>query len=216
MRTIVIGLGRFGLPLAKTLAKRGWEVIGIDSSASAVDRAKDVLPFCARVDAMDEPSLREVIGKGVELGVVAIGDDFQSAVLAVTLLKDMGVQQIIARANSEREAHVLKMIGASRAVQIEAEMGERLGKGILSQGIVDFLPLQDEAALVEWKAPENYWGHTLREMDLRKLHGINVVAIWSSDLKRWDFSPDPEDRIHKGDVLMLIGPEDKVEKLTGA
>lgn len=214
MRALVIGLGRLGLPLARTLTRRGWEVIGIDTSPKCVDRAKQFLSFCARADAMDESALREVIGKGIDLGFIAIGNSLEASVHSVVLLRESGVKQIIARANNDREARVLTMVGATRAIQVEAEMGERLGKGIMSGGVLDFMPLDGDAALVEWKPSENFWGKSLEELALRRTYGINVAAIWSSQLKRWDFVPSATDLIHQGDVLLIIGPEPNVDKLT--
>lgn len=214
MRALVLGLGRFGLPLARTLVRRGWEVVGVDLSEKAVDRARELLPLCVRVDAMDEDSLREVLGDGVDVALVAIGRSFEASVTAVAVLRDLGVKRIIARANYPREAKILKLVGADQTIEIETEMGERMGRGLMASGLLDFLPLDEGAALVEWKAPANLSGRSLRETNLRQAFGVTVVALRAAKKERWEFVPDPDRRIQEGDVLMLVGPEDKIEKLT--
>ncbi|HLV60717.1 MAG TPA: TrkA family potassium uptake protein [Fredinandcohnia sp.] len=132
-RVVVVGLGRFGRTLVETLAKRGADVLAIDRNMEVVQEAADELPVVVQADATDLEALEAAGARGASIAVVAIGDDFETAVLATSVLREIGVERIIARANSEREARILRLVGASDVVFIEQEMGRRLAISLLEE-----------------------------------------------------------------------------------
>jgi len=132
-RVVVVGLGKFGRALVETLAQRGADVLAIDRDMELVQEAADSLPAVVQADATDLEALRSAGVRGASAAVVAIGDDFQAAVLATSVLRELGVERITARANSEREARILRLVGATEVVSIEQEMGRRLAISLLGK-----------------------------------------------------------------------------------
>lgn len=132
-RVVVVGLGKFGRALVETLAQRGADVLAIDRDMELVQEAADSLPAVVQADATDLEALRSAGVRGASAAVVAIGDDFQAAVLATSVLRELGVERITARANSERKARILRLVGATEVVSIEQEMGRRLAISLLGK-----------------------------------------------------------------------------------
>ena len=122
----VIGLGRFGTSLALTLVENGYVVLGIDRNRELVQSLADEITMTVALDATDEDALREVDISAYDTVVVAIGDDFESSILTTVTLKDLGVRQIVCKAQDERQSSVLLKVGADRVVLPESEAGERL------------------------------------------------------------------------------------------
>lgn len=129
-RVVVIGLGRFGSALAIELAAKGAEVIAVDKVMTAVDAIKDEVGYAAALDATDPDALRSVEAQTCSTAVVAIGEDFQSATLAVAALRELGVVKIIARTRDAREGRILAAVGASELIELEGEMGRRLARAL--------------------------------------------------------------------------------------
>ncbi|HLG19645.1 MAG TPA: TrkA family potassium uptake protein [Bdellovibrionota bacterium] len=132
-RILIIGLGRFGFSLAESLAIRKCEVIAIDKDMARVSEIKDRVTYAAQVDGTDVESLRSVKADSVAAAVVGMGDNFEAAMLCVAALKEVGVAQVIARAQTARHARILAAIGASEVLQIEADMGRRLADSIVER-----------------------------------------------------------------------------------
>jgi len=131
-RVVVVGLGRFGRALAETLAEKDADVLAIDRDMEVVQETSEFLPAVVQADATDPEALASAGVKGASAAVVAIGD-FQAAVLATSILRDLGVERITARANSEREARILRLVGATEVVFIEQEMGRRIALSLLAR-----------------------------------------------------------------------------------
>jgi len=132
-RVVVVGLGKLGCTIARTLAEEGTDVLAIDRSMEVVQRESDVLQAAVQADATDLEALAAAGAKGASAAVVAIGDDFQASVLAISVLRELGIPRLIARANNEREARILQLVGATEVVFIEQEMGRRLAQGLLQR-----------------------------------------------------------------------------------
>lgn len=130
-RYLVIGLGRFGLAVAVALSDAGVEVIAVDSDMNLVEAIKNRVAYAIQLDAGDPQALRSVDAHSCKSVIVAIGENFEAAVLCVAALKEIGVGHIIARAISERQARILTAVGASEVIEIEAEMGKTLGKRLI-------------------------------------------------------------------------------------
>jgi trk system potassium uptake protein TrkA len=125
-RFLVIGLGRFGRSLAEELSGQGCEVIAIDRDMDNVDAVKSRVALAMELDATDPEALRGADVTTCDSAVVAVGEDFESAVLCVAALRDLGVAHVVARARTPRQARILLAVGASEVLEIENEMGRRL------------------------------------------------------------------------------------------
>lgn len=173
---IVIGLGRFGSSLARTLESIGTETLGVDSRAERVADLRDDLTHVAEADTTDIRALEQLGAKEFDHAVVAIGSDTDSSVLTTGALVDLGMPDIWAKANTKPHARILERIGAHHVVFPELQMGERVAH-LVAGRILDFLPLDAGFALVETTAPSSLTGRSLGDIGVRAQFGVTVVCV---------------------------------------
>jgi trk system potassium uptake protein TrkA len=217
-KILVIGLGRMGTALVETLWAQGIEVVAVDPLPEAVDALKDRTTFAFVGDATDPKVLEGVGAADVDGAVVTFGSRFEASVLCVASLHRLGVKNIVARAETPRQAEILQTIGASRVMQIETEMGRRLGHDIVHPTAADLLNLAGEYRVVPWTAHGALVGQTLAQADLRKRYGLTVLGY-----RRATDAPGPggrprllmaaaEQPIQEGDTLLLVGEQEGVTR----
>ena len=208
----VIGLGRFGSSLAKTLFDMGHEVLGVDISAENTQRVLDNVTQCIQADSTDEDVLNSLGLRNYDAVIVSIGHDMQASILTTVLLKDHGVKFVVAKANSALHGKVLERIGADKVVYPERDMGERVAHSLSSSNILDYIDISPEYTIMEIVASERFIGKTLGQLNLRSKYGVNVMAI-----KRGDeiaVAPEADDIIGKGDVLIIFGKHLSLQRIT--
>ncbi len=127
-RILVIGLGRFGAAVAEALAQQGCEVVAVDTNMRNIDAIKNKVTYALELDASDPTALRSIDAHTCTVAIVAIGENFEGAVLSAAALRELGVGMIIARAMTPRHARILVAAGAHRVIEIESEMGRALGR----------------------------------------------------------------------------------------
>lgn len=208
---VVIGLGRFGTSVAKTLYTLGNDVLAIDSSDDIVQDISDSVTHSVQIDATDENSLRALGIRNFDVAVITIGSDIQSSTMATLLVKEMGVKYIIAKANTEIHAKVLYKIGADRVVFPERDMGVRVAHNLVSTNILDYIELSPNYSIAEIVTPKIWHGKTLNELSIRANYGINVVALKRGE--EINVSPVAEDTIESGDIIVAIGSEEDLTKV---
>ena len=213
---VVIGLGRFGTSVAKTLYTLGNDVLAIDSSDDIVQDISDSVTHSVQIDATDENSLRALGIRNfdvavVTIGAITIGSDIQASTMATLLVKEMGVKYIIAKANTEIHAKVLYKIGADRVVFPERDMGVRVAHNLVSTNILDYIELSPNYSIAEIVTPKIWHGKTLNELSIRANYGINVVALKRGE--EINVSPVAEDTIESGDIIVAIGSEEDLTKV---
>jgi trk system potassium uptake protein TrkA len=224
MRKIaVLGLGRFGMELARQLGQGTAEVIAIDSDARLVTEVKDDVAISVRLDVRDEQAMEAHDLGDVDVSVVAIGEDFESSLLCTVLLKRLGCKQIVCRAQSPVHAEIFRQVGAHEVIQPEIETARALARRLANPSVKDFLPLAPGFSLVELVAPKNFRGKTLREIDLRNHFGVNLVAVKKpieveengekKVAQVINSIPHADDQIDEGDVLVLVGANADLGKL---
>ncbi|MBN1794620.1 MAG: TrkA family potassium uptake protein [Candidatus Omnitrophica bacterium] len=219
----VIGLGRFGFKVAETLSELGAEVLAIDMDANLVQKAKEGVTHAVQLDSTDEEALKACGIESIDAAIVAIGEDIQSNILTSALLKKLGVKEIVARANTELHKEILKTVGVTKIVIPEEDMGVRVAKSIFSPQILEHIELSEGHALVEIEAHEDFLGKTLGDLDLRKKYKVNVIAIkkpkpgrgGENETTEYEIHDIPSSwsRIQQGDVLVVVGTEEDIEKL---
>lgn len=208
---IVIGLGRFGLSVAKTLYALDNDVLVIDSNEEAVQEIADSVTHAVQMDATDEGALRSLGIRNFDVAVITIGKDIQSSIMVTLLIKELGVKYIIAKAHNELHAKVLYKIGADRVILPEKDMGVRVAHNLVSSSILDYIELSPDYSIAEIVSPGEWHGKTLRELNVRVKYGINVMAIKKE--KDINVSPGADDRVEPGDIIVAIGGSDDLSKL---
>lgn len=207
---VVIGLGRFGSSVAKTLYSLGKEVLAIDTDEEVVQSISDSVTHSVQADATDEATLRSLGIRNFDVAVITIGSDVQSSVMVTLLVKELGVKFVVAKAQNELHAKVLYKIGADRVVFPERDMGVRVGHNLCSSNILDFIELSPDYSIMEIEAVEEWNYKTLRELNMRSKYGINVMAIKRD--KDINVSPLADDKIMPKDVLVVIGDSDRLKE----
>ncbi|WP_315117473.1 TrkA family potassium uptake protein [uncultured Clostridium sp.] len=208
---VVIGLGRFGTSVAKTLYSLGNDVLAIDSDEDIVQSVSDDVTHSVQLDATDEHTLRSLGISNFDVAVVTIGSDIQASVMVTLIVKELGVKYIIAKANSELHAKVLHKIGADRVILPERDMGVRVAHNLVSENILDYIELSPEYSIAEVLSPTAWHGKTLNDLSVRANYGINVVAIKrNNDI---NVSPTADDVIKPGDIVVAIGETENLNKL---
>ena len=173
----VIGLGRFGGSICRTLAEQGMEVMAIDINEDRVNDYSMIASHAVVGDSTDEKVLKELGIRNFDHVVVAIGDNIQASILTTIILKELWVQNITVKAQNDYHEKVLVKIGADHVVHPERDMGKRIANNMISNSVLDYLELSDEHSIVEIVASEKIDGHSILNLDIRAKYGINIVAI---------------------------------------
>lgn len=207
----VIGLGRFGGSVCKTLADAGQEVLAIDKYESRVNDYKDIATQAVVADAQDEDVLRSLGIRNVDHVIVAIGEDIQASILVTLMVKEQGVKYVTAKAQNEYHAKVLEKLGVDRVVHPERDMGVRIGRSLTSKNMVDYLDLDANFKLAEILItnPE-FVGKSLAEMDFRDRYGLNVIALAHS--RQEMVLPSAGDVLTESDSILVAGPTRAIDK----
>lgn len=208
---VVIGLGRFGESVAKTLYGLGHDVLAIDMDEDMVQEISDSVTHAVQMDATDESALRTLGLRNFDVAVVTIGSNIQASVMVTLLVKELGVKYIIAKGQSDLHAKVLYKIGADRVVLPEKDMGVRVAHNLVSASILDYIELSPDYSIMEMKALEEWNGKTLTELKLRSKYGINVMAIKKDD--DINISPSADEIISADDIIVAIGSAEDLAKI---
>ena len=208
---LVIGLGRFGTSVAKTLYEAGENILGIDVSEELVqDRINNnILKNAIIGDASDGKILKDIGAENFDVAFVCIGDIEASVMIALNL-KELGIKSIIAKAINKKHGKVLTKIGATEIVYPEEHMGKRIAELTMNTDIIEHLKFTDNFVLVEVKAPSIFWNNSLIKLDVRNKYNINIVGIKKS---KGEILPNPTANvvIEEGDVLVIITDKKTVE-----
>ena len=207
---LIIGLGRFGSSIAKTIYELGHDVLAIDKDEEKVQEISDYVTHAVQMDSTDESILKTLGVTNFDVAVVTIGSNLQDSVMATLILKELGVKYIIAKANNELHAKVLTKIGADKVVLPERDMGTRVAHNLASSNILDYIELSEEYSILEIEAIKEWFNKSLKEIEIRKKHGINVVAIKRGE--KVNISPSAEDIIKENDVLVALGSAKDLNK----
>lgn len=224
MIVAVIGLGTFGAKTAVRLYEKGAEVIAIDKNEDLVNKLKDRVTHAVALDVTDERALRSVNISDVDVAVVAIGDHSEQSIMAVAMLRKLGVGRVIARATSILHEHVLHEIGASEIIKVEEEMGEIIASKIVAPHVLQRYNFAAGYSIVEIKLGKKFEGKTLVESKIRQSYSLNIVALQkrvpyiSEDGKsayRVEINdcPMPMDVIEADDIVVLVGSENNFNRL---
>jgi len=219
----VIGLGGFGGTVAQSLAERGAEVIAVDKDSSLVDKFAQIVTLAIKLDSTDEEALKVQGINEVDVAIVSI-TDFETSVLTTALLKRLGVPIVITRASqssSRIEERILDLVGADRVILPEVEMGKRIAKNLLVSNILDYLPISEKYSAAEIRAPKSFWGKKIGDLKIRERYKVNILEMKKmlgegkeERVEKVNYLPHPNDVIGKGDILLVIGEEKDIERLS--
>ena len=209
----VIGMGRFGTSVASTLCAMGHDVLALDRSERKIQSVAQQVTHTVQADATNETVLTELGLSNFEVAIVAIGTDIKSSVLSTILLKKIGIPYVIARANDDLHGSILEKIGADAVTYPEREMGIRIARGVTLLAVSDYMSISEGYGIARLTAPEYLVGEKLSDL------GFGYKGKWETAvllIQRADeiiVTPTPGTKIESGDMLVLAGNNEKLEKL---
>jgi len=206
----VIGLGQFGGSICRTLSEQGAEVLAIDIDEDRVNEFTSIATQAIIADSTDEMVLKSLGVRNLDHVVVAIGDNIQASILTSLILKELGVQQVTAKAQNAYHEKVLKKIGADHVIHPERDMGVRIARNMTSSSVLDYLELSDEYSILEVIVGQKMEGKSLSDLDVRANFGVNIVAI--KEEGHINVSPRADQALNKGDVLIIIGGDEDIDR----
>lgn len=173
----ILGLGKFGRGMASTLFENGHHVLCCDVDEHVVHEAADFATHVVQADASDKAVLEKLGIGNFDVVVISFSADFEAAAVTATILKELGVPYVIAKANGSRQKLILESIGVDRVILPEKEMGERVAYGLITNGLMESIHRSDKYDIIEMKPLPNWVGKSLEKLRLRQTEGINIIAI---------------------------------------
>ena len=207
----VFGLGRYGTAVARELVEHGMEVVAVDADQKIVNNAAAYLPVCKCADVTDSEVISRLGIENIHTVIVCIASDLETSVMAVTLCKEAGVKNVIAKCANEMQRKILLRVGADQVVFPENESGVRLAKNLLSSGFIDMISLSKDVSVIEIDVKDEWCGKNLIELNLRKKYGLNIVAVKKAD--KVDVNINPEQPLEAETTLIVIANTAKLGKL---
>lgn len=208
---VVFGIGKFGHSVAVSLADEGCEVLAVDIDDEKVEDIASDVAYAVKANVND-PDIYSALGIGnMDGAVIAISQNMEASIMATILSKEAGVPYVLAKATSPTHATVLKKVGADEIIHPEKQMGSRVARNMVFGSFVDTFELSSTYSMVEMEVPELWAGKSLRELDVRKRYGVNVVAVKDGDSVNANF--DPETPMEQGHILLTVGNNDALKKL---
>lgn len=219
MKFCIIGLGIFGTNLARVLSRLGGEVLAVDRDPERVETLKDEIDHAVILDSTDVKALRQLPLQEMDSVIVAIGEDFESSMLTVAHLQEMGVKQLVCRSINAVHGRLLGLLQIPKIVLPEKMAAERMGRSLMLRQIEDAYALSADYDIVEVSVPEHFIGQTLAQAALRHRYELNLVTVKRPDGK----NPDPAARVvlgiippeytfQPGDILVVFGKEKDVRR----
>lgn len=219
----VIGLGRFGTTIARTLSARGAEVMAIDNIAERVDALRDEVAFAVQLDSTDIKALRSQNVQDLEGVVVAIGQDFEALLLTTVVLMELKVKRIIARASNEQQQRILHKLGVQEVLSPEDEVGISVAGRLLNPDLVSFFQLPDDYQIVELRTPAGVASKTVIEIGLRNKYNLNLITLRRSyesvneeGERATEYHilgvPKSDTVLYDTDYMILLGKNTDIEK----
>lgn len=208
----VFGLGKFGLSVANTLAAAGCEVMVVDSDMELIREVADDFTCAVQADVTEPRAMMELGLSNIDVAVVGLSENMEASILATILAKEAGVPYVMAKALSQMQGTILKKVGADDVVFPERDFGVHVAQNLLSGGFVDYFSLSDNFSMAELRIPSQWDGKSLQELDLRSRYRVNIIAVKRE--KEIKVMVQPEDKLIKGQLLIAIGENKDIERLT--
>ncbi|MEG0108713.1 MAG: TrkA family potassium uptake protein [Lachnospiraceae bacterium] len=206
----VFGLGKFGHSVAITLENLGCDVIVVDNSAEKIQEIADYVTYAIKAD-IEEPEIIRSLGvRNLDGAIVGVSENLEASIMATIIAKEMGIPYVLAKAQNDLHATILKKVGADAVVHPEKEMGSRIAKSLVSTNFADWIELSTDYSLVETEVPKAWVGKSLLELRVRERLGINVVGAIVDGVV--DINLNPKKAMHERGILILIGSNKALQK----
>ena len=208
----VLGLGKFGMSLVKTLDKYGADVLAADKEEDFVNEIADYCTAAVCADLSIEENLVKLGLKDMDIVVVAMGESLEPSILAVAVAKEAGVPMIVAKSSSARMSSILQKVGANKVIMPEEYAGMRSAALLISDNLTDYFQVSDQLCMVEMEPLESWVGKSVIELNIRKKYNLTIIGLRNKD-GNW-VPLDPDDLILKDSILLAVTDPQHLNKLT--
>ncbi len=206
----VLGLGKFGHSIALALENLGCDVIVVDNSAEKIQGIADSVTFAIKADIAEGNIIRSLGARNLDGAIIGVSENLEASIMATINAKEIGIPYVIAKAQNELHATILRRVGADAIVFPEKEMGNRLAKSIVSTNFADWIELSDDYSLVETEIPQAWIGESLLNLRVRQKYDINVVGLIENG--EVEVSLDPNKPLPARGILILVGSNKALQK----
>ena len=206
----VLGLGLFGSAVARTLAQNGSEVIAIDFNMDHVEEVLDYVYHAIQADFTKIDQLKEAGVSEADTAIVATGEKLEITILGIMNLKKLGIKEVIVKTKNTSYKEVLLKVGATRVILPDVEMGIRLANELSKTNVLETFEVDDKYNLVELNVMENWIGKSINDVDLRNVHGLNIIALKTDESKNYNPQIDPNYLIKEGDIFLVFSENIKI------
>lgn len=209
----VIGIGNFGYYLARHLYKKGHEVLAIDIDPKPIQDMRDVVSQAIVVDAKDRKAMEALSIHKMDAAIICVGSMLSESILIALNLKDIGVASVYAKAANESHTRILHKLGVTEVFFPEKDLAVSLAERLNNPNMLDYLPFLEGYSIVQISPPAHFIGKMLKELDLINRFGVQVVAVKEIVPDRLDLIPTGDFVIKDSDIVIMLGPNDALEKL---
>ncbi|MCD2256872.1 potassium channel family protein [Agrilactobacillus fermenti] len=211
----VLGLGRFGESVVRTLTEFHQDVLAVDIDEERVNALMDVATQTLIADTQEEAVLKGLNIDTFDFVIIGIGNNMEASIMTTLLVKELGAKWVIAKAETAAHGRVLDRVGADQVIFPERDIGRNMVRKLLSNHILSFIDLSPDYTLAEIEITDsNFANQNLLELNLRQKFDLNVIAIHHG--KMVNITPKPTDMVHLNDILTVVGPVDRVQELDDA
>lgn len=207
---IVLGLGRFGRSIAKTLYQLGHEVLGVDDDEKIVQEFEREITHTVQADLTNEHFLKSMEVHEFDAAVVAVGSNLQVSIMATVMLKELGARYIVVKAQDDFEGKVLYKVGADKVIFPEKDMGIKVARNLATENFFDMIEISESHSIVSIKPPSPWIGKTLGELAVRARYGINVIAIKGEGKH---IIPSAQTVVDEQSVWIVMGTNSDIKRL---
>lgn len=209
---VVIGLGRFGLTLAKTLTDWGHDVLGIDQDENRIQEARDLITHAVQVESLDERTISELGLSEADVAVVAIGENIEASILITAMLVEAGTKYVVARASTDLHGVILRKVGAHHVIYPEVQLGVELAHQLRVPGVGEYISMGEDAGIYKLQVPKEWTGKRLSQL-YKSIHDplFSVLVIIRTD--EIVTTPGPEEVLAEGDTIAIICRESRLDEL---
>lgn len=210
----IMGLGTFGISMLNELFEIGAEIIIIDQNQEILDKYKTKAYSAQLLEEITETSLRKILSANVDTVIVDFSRKIELSIISTTLLKNIGIKNIIVKAQSNEHGTLLKTVGATQLIYPDIEAAKRTSPILASELLLKFMPISHDLTLAEVGVASKYVGKSLLEANLRKDLGINIIAHRKNSSEEYIFMDDPTYKFEEDDVLLIVASEDHIYSFT--
>lgn len=211
MRSVlIIGVGSFGSLLVKNFSELGLQIMAVDRDESRINGILPLVTDAQIGDSTVEAFLRSLGINNYDLCIVTIGEDFQSSLETTSLLKELGANHVVSRADRDVQEKFLLRNGADEVINPEKQTAEWASVRYASEHILDYIKLDEDHAIFEVEVPAEWTGNTVGSIDIRKRYGINILGVRKDG--EMDLDVAPETVLDSGQSMLVLGEKKNILK----